>query len=258
MLLNRFNPPLMALAVCAALATPAAHAGLFDDADARRAILDLRQRIDQNTEAQRAAKAEFSAQIDQLKRSLLDLNNQIEQARAENAQLQGQNEQLARDVAEMQRKQKDLQTGLDDRIRKFEPQKVNVEGKDISVEAEEKRQYDDAMELLRKSDYPGTVVALSAFRKRYPSSGYSELVLFWLGNAHYGNRQYKEAIPMFRNLVNTAPDHAKAPEAMLAIANCQAELRDNKGARRTLDELLKLYPKAEAAQAAKERLVTLK
>ena len=100
--------------------------------------------------------------------------------------------------------------------------------------------------------------ALSAFRKRYPASGYNESALFWLGNAQYGVRQYKEAISSFRTLVAGSPDHPKAPEALLAIANCQAELKDSKGARQTIGDLLKAYPKSEAAQAGRERLASLK
>ena len=237
---------------------PAAHAGLFDDDEARRAILDIRQKIDQGAERQRTGQAELTEQINQLKRSLLDLNNQLEQMRGDNARLRGQNEELARAVADMQRKQKDLQSGVDDRMRRFEPQKVSVDGKEFSAEPDEKRQYDEAMELLRKSDFAGTANALTAFRKRYPSSGYGESALFWLGNAQYGSRQYKEAIASFRSLVSAAPDSAKAPEALLAIANCQAELKDTKSARRTIDELLKAYPQSEAAQAGKERLASLK
>jgi tol-pal system protein YbgF len=189
---------------------------------------------------------------------LLDLNNQLEEMRADNAKLRGQNEQLARDVAEMQRKQKDLQSGVDDWIRRFEPQKVTLDGKEFTVEPDEKRQYDDAMELLRKSDFAGASTALIAFRKRWPASGYGESAAFWLGNAQYGNRQYKEAMTTFRALVSAAPDGAKAPEALLAIANCQAELKDGKAARRTLDELVRTYPKSEAAQAGRERLAALK
>ena len=284
---------------------PSAHAGLFDDDEARRAILDIRQRIDQSNEQQRvrlnelkvqlteqvakqseqaakqneqAAKQneqavkqnELAAQqsqrmsermaeeISQIKRSLLDLNSQIDQLRAENAKLRGQGEELARDLSELQRKQKDLQSGVEDRIRKIEPQKASLDGKEFNVEPDEKRQYDEAMELLRKSDFSATATALNTFRKRYPASGYTESVLFWLGNAQYGLRQYKEAILSFRALVSESPDNPKSPEALLAIANCQAELKDQKAARRTIDELLKAYPKSEAAQAGKERLVTLK
>jgi tol-pal system protein YbgF len=178
--------------------------------------------------------------------------------RGDNASLRGQNEELTRVVSELQRRQKDLQAGLDDRIRKMEPQKVSVDGKEFSADPEEKRQYDEAMDLLRKSDFAGTANALSAFRRRYPASGYNESALFWLGNAQYGVRQYKEAITSFRTLVAGSPDHPKAPEALLAIANCQAELKDSKGARATIGELLKNYPKSEAAQAGRDRLASLK
>ena len=254
------RPPALLAAVClgAALFAPAARAGLFDDDEARRAILDIRTKIDQNAERQRASQAQLTEQIDQLKRSLLDLNNQLEQVRGDNAKLRGQNEQLARDLSEVQRKQKDIQSGVEDRLRKFEPQKVTVDGKEFSVDPDEKRQYGEAMELLRKSDFAGTASALSAFQKRYPASGYNESVLFWLGNAQYGTRQYKEAIVSFRALVTAAPDNPKSAEALLAIANCQAELKDAKTARKTIGELIQAYPKSEAAQAGRERLASLK
>ena len=58
--------------------------------------------------------------------------------------------------------------------------------------------------------------------------------------------------------MTSSPDSPHAPEALLAIANCQAELKDTKSARRTIDELTKTYPKSEAAQAGRERLASLK
>jgi TolA-binding protein len=71
-------------------------------------------------------------------------------------------------------------------------------------------------------------------------------------------RDYKEAIATFRAFVAAAPDHPRAPEALLALANSQAEMKDTKGARKTIDDLIKAYPKSEAAQAGKERLASLK
>ena len=257
-----FSGVVALLCLAAALFSPLAQAGIFDDDEARRAILDLRQKLEQSNEQARARQAEQMAQmaeqLSQLKRSLLDLNSQIELLRADNAKLRGQSEQLVRDVTEMQLRQKDLQQGVDDRMRRFEPQKVTADGKEFVVEPDERRQYDEALELLRKGDFPASAAALSAFRKKYPASGYNESVLFWLGNAQYGNRQYAPAIASFRSLVNNAPDHPKAPEALLAIANCQAELKDRAAARRTIDELLRLYPKSEAAQAGRDRLASLR
>ncbi len=248
----------LVVSMASACFAPAAHAGLFDDDEARKAILDLRQKVEQGNEQRTKLSEQMTQQAEQMRRSLLDLNNQLELLRADNAKLRGQNEQLARDVAELQVKQKDMVQSVEDRMRKFEPQKVAVDGKEFAVDAEEKRQYEDAMELLRKGDFAATVNALTAFRKRYPASGYTESALFWLGNAQYGTRQYAPAIASFRTLVSGSPEHMKAPEALLAIANCQAELKDKAAARRTLDELLRTYPKSEAAQAGKERLASLK
>ena len=41
-------------------------------------------------------------------------------------------------------------------------------------------------------------------------------------------------------------------------ANCQAEMKDGKAARRSIEELMKAYPGSEAAQAGKERLASIK
>jgi tol-pal system protein YbgF len=244
--------------VCAALFAPAARAALFEDDDARKAILDLRQRVDLNSEQLKTRLAEQGEQLNQMRRNLLDLSNQIEALRAETAKLRGLNEQLARDVADVQRRQKDLQQGVDERVGKFEPQKVSVDGKEFIAEPDERRLYDDAMATLRKGDFAGAATAFGAFQKRYPKSGYAESVQFWLGNAQYGKRDYAGAMASFRAVVAAAPDGARAPEALLSLANCQLELKDGKGARKTLDDLLRAYPKSEAAQAGRERLASLK
>ena len=62
----------------------------------------------------------------------------------------------------------------------------------------------------------------------------------------------------FRSLISLSPDHLRAPEAVLSIANCQIELKDPRAARKTLEDLLKAYPQSEAALAGKERLARLK
>lgn len=254
--------PALRAFVVAALVAPAAHAGIFDDDEARRAILDLRQKLEQSNEQARARQGEqitqFGDQLSQLKRSLLDLNNQLELLRTDNAKLRGQNEQLARDLAEVQRKQADIQQGVEDRIRKIEPQKVTLEDKEFLADPDEKRQYEEALAAVRKGDYDRAAASLSGLLRRWPNSGYRESALFWLGNAQYGKRDYKEAITSFRTLVSTAPESARAPEALLALANCQAELKDTKGARKTIEELVKSYPRSEAAQAGRERLVSMK
>jgi len=248
-------------AVALLLFAAAAQAQLFPDNEARKAILELRASDEQTGKrlAEMAAvNKDLLDQVQQLRRSLLDLNNQLEALRTDLARQRGSNEQLARDVAELQRQQKDVVQGVNDRIRKLEPQSVSVDGKEFLADAEEKRQYDEAFAFIRGGDFAGAVTAFNAFTRRYPASGYLDSVRFWLGNAYYGKREYKEAIAVFRAFITSAPDHSRVPEAMLAVANTQAEMKDSKGARATLAELLKKYPQSEAAQAGKERLAALK
>jgi tol-pal system protein YbgF len=267
-------------------------AGLFDDEEARKAILELRARLAAVDEASKARDAEAqqaqaqalarqSAQLTQqmtqqmaqqmaqqaaafeelvqtLKRSILDLNGQIEGLKGELARMRGGHEQLTRDVAEVQKRQRDLSQAADDRIARLEPVKVTLDGQDFMAAPDEKRSYDEALAIMRTGDFDKALAAFAAFQRRYPGSGYAEAARFWTANALYGKRDYKEAVAAFRAFVNAAPKHPRAPEALLALANSQAEMKDRPGARKTLDELIKAYPQSEAAQAGKERLATLR
>ena len=262
--------------VTSALWPMTASAGLFDDEEARKAIVELRTRFEQSQQRQaqfeeserKALAAQIADQVEQisvLKRSLLDLNAQMETLRLEMAKLRGADEQLAqvnkdlaRELAELQRKYKDAMAAIDDRIRRLEPQRVSLDGKDAVVDAPEKKAYDEAIGILRKGEFANAATALSAFQKRFPSSAYNGHVQYWLGNALYGKGEVKEAMGIFRTLVSTTPDHPRASEALLALANCQIELKDGKGARKTLEELIANYPQSEAAQAGRERIKQIK
>lgn len=256
-----------------ALAAASAQAGLFDDDEARKAILDLRARVSQAEEALQRTQAELAAsnaqlgermggqlteQVTALRRTLLDLSARIDAMQTEIARLRGTGEQLQRDVSELQRAQKDAHQSFDDRLRKLEPQRVTLDGREFAADPAERRAYDDAVAVMRSGDFGGAVAALSTFVARYPRSGFADTARFWLGNAQYGKRDHKAAIATFRALVSDAPDHPKAPEALLALANSQAEMKETKAARKTIEELIKKYPQSEAAAAGKDRLPSLK
>ena len=238
------------------------NAGLFEDEEARRAILDLRQKFEaykvesvQNMADGVKRASEDSAQM---QRSLLDLQNQLEVLRTELAKLRGQDEQTARDVAEVQHRQKDAAQSLDERLRKLEPSRVAVDGREFMAEIAEKREYEAALGVFRKGDFVNEQVAFVSFLNRYATTGYRSSALFWLGNAQYATKEYKEALASFRALIAHDAEHMRVPESVLAIANSQIEMKDNKAARKTLEELLVNYPDSEAAVAAKDRLARFK
>jgi tol-pal system protein YbgF len=240
-----------ALAAALLCVSMGSQAALYEDDEARRAILDLRQRVEamrQQTDQR------LTDENGQLRRSLLDLQNQIEQMRGDLARMTGQNEQLTRTVSEMQSRQ----TTIDDKLKQSEPSKVSVDGREFTADPKEKADFDAALGVFRSGQFAQAQTAFAEFVKRYPQSGYNASALFWLGNAQYATRNYNEAIANFRSMLSLAPDHAKAPEAVLSIANCQIELKDTRAARRTLEDLTKAYPQSEAAQAGRERLSRLR
>jgi tol-pal system protein YbgF len=248
----------VAAAVACLVASTGASAALFEDDEARRAILELRQRVEQQRLAADRTIEEQRQEIAQLRRSLLELQNQIETLRSEIARLNGQNEQVTRELSEAQRRQRDLAQGVEERLRKVEPSKVSVDGREFIADPTEARDFEAALAIFRKGDFPAAQAAFGDFLKRFPQSGFRPTALFWLGNSQYANRDYRGAIGNFRALLALAPDHPRAAEAVLSVANCQIELKDNAGARKTLDELVKAYPQSEAAAAAKERLSRLR
>ena len=251
---------LAAVALCATL-LPSGNAALFEDDEARRAILEMRQRVDGLQGSQQRTAEEvrrLGEENSQLRRSLLDLQTQIETLRVDQAKLRGQNEQLLRDAADLQRRQKDIAQGVDERLRQFEPVKVTLDGQEFQADPAEKRDFEAALAVFRSGKFPDAGTAFTAFVRQYPRSGYVPSARFWLGNAQYATRDYKEAIGNFKQMLSEAPSHARAPEAALSIANCQIELKDTRTARKTLEDLVRAYPQSEAAGAAKERLSRLK
>lgn len=251
---------LSAIAVACAL-SQGAHAALFEDDEARRAILELRQRVDVLQQANQRSGDDLrrsGEDSSQMRRSLLELQSQIDLLKSDAARLRGQNEQLLRDVSELQRGQKDIAKGVEERLRQVEPAKVTLDGEEFQVQAAEKRDFEAALALFRSGSFAEAQTAFTRFASVYPRSGYMPSARFWLGNAQYANRDYKGAIGNFRALLTSAPNHARAPEALLSIANCQMELKETKGARKTLEDLVSMYPQSEAALAAKERLAQLK
>jgi len=237
-----FSIRAIALAAAVLLST-SAHAALFEDEEARRAILDLRERVERQGQ-----------EIQNFQRSLLEQQNQFEALREETARLRGEKEELTQEL----RRQQELSQGVDDRLKKFEPTKVKVDGVEFIADPAETKAYEDALAVFRKGEFAAASAAFNDFIKRNPKSGYVTSSLFWLGNAQYANREYNNAIKNFNGLLSKAPSHMRAAESMLSVANCQLELKDLKTARKTLADVVKTYPHTEAAAAASERLAKLK
>jgi TolA-binding protein len=137
-----------------------AHAGIFDDDEARRAILEMRQKIDVNRALVDKMAEEQRRAGDASARSLLSLQNQIDALKSDLATSRGQNEQLTRDVSDLQKQQKSISQNVEQRLREVEPAKVSMDGADFSVAPAEQQDFDAALAMFKQGNFAG---AQSAF-----------------------------------------------------------------------------------------------
>lgn len=234
------------VAASALIAGPA-HAGLFDDDQARQAILDLRSKTDS-----------LASQMSAAQRTILDQSNRLDQLNQQIATLRGQNEDLTNQLTTLQKQQKDYYTDLDARLKKFEPQQQTVDGVQGSVQPGETEAFNTASQQFRAGDFKTAAAAFREFIAKYPQSPYQPTAQYWLGNALYAQRDYKGSTAVWQNVVKNYPQHPRAPEALLAIANNQLEQGQKAQARKTLQQIMSQYAGSDVAQSAQTKLGQIK
>jgi tol-pal system protein YbgF len=232
-----------------------AHAGLFDDDEARRQISQIKQDSDA-----RMQKVEASSEA--TSRAQLDLNNQLEQTRQDVAQMRGQIELVTNSDDQTQKRQTELYKDLDGRLRKLETlvaQLVQAQSAPAAAEpkadpAQEARDYEAAINLLRGSKYVDAVSAFKQFIKNWPNSAYLPGAHYWAAAGMMQAHDYDSAKDYYGKVVSNWPDDNLAPDAMLGLSNAYMEDGDLKNAKAVLEKLVAKYPGSDAAKSAKQRL----
>ena len=260
----------IAAAALALGAAGLAHAGLFDDDEARKRIEDLRV-------AKEKSVLEVNERISRLEESVrrigvVELLQQIEGLRAEIARLRGSLEVLANQNEQIQKRQRDFYLDLDSRLKRLEssgpgqalapPPSVAAIAEPGSVPkpatkedlAREVRSYDAASSLFRRNDFASAAEAFRAFLKDFPQSTLAPNATYWIGICQANLKDHKGALATQEGLLAQYPQSPKAPDALLAIAAVQSELGDSGSARNTLEDLIARYPQSEAAGKARTRL----
>lgn len=234
-----------------------AHAGLFDDEEARRQVNDLSIKVNER--------------VDTLSKAQIELLNQIQSLREDNARLRGQLETLQYELESTKKRQQDFYVDLDGRLRKLEtaavaaadaakpadgevPPADAASKKPVVDPATEAREYEAALNLFKANKLKDSANAFEAFAKTYPDSTLTPNAYYWQGNALAAQRDCKRAIDAYRVVVNKWPQNPKAPDSLIAVASCQQELGDAKSAKTTLEAVLIKYPDSPAASTAKQRL----
>ncbi len=213
---------------------------IFSDDEARKAILEMRKSVQASQGA------------------ILDLQNQIEKLRTENAQLRGQIETLQKQTDDLTKNQKTYYQDLDNRLTRFEPQTVEVEGVTGVVQPGERAAYEEALNAFQNNQLKKADTDLNAFIRKYPSSPYLPLALFWSGNTKYALKDYNGSINQLQTLITRFPGHQRVPAAMLTLGNANLESGKKAVAKKVLSDLITKYPDSEASKEAKPIVANIK
>ncbi len=255
--------PLLAVAtVVGLLLSVSAHAGLFDDEEARKQILQLRSQLADSQRTLDARIAELESQA--RNRSIIDLFNQVEILRAEFARLRGQLELLQNEMENTQKRQRDLYVDLDGRLRKVEGQQAEQAARAAAAAAAV------AASAPVASMPPGVVGptaptgatatgAMDPGRAMPPSTvvappaaidPVAEQRAYDQGLDHFRAGRFAEAVTAFQVFTRNFPRSILVPSAQYWIGNSLYATRDFRGAITTQRQLIAQYPDSAKASDA--------
>jgi tol-pal system protein YbgF len=118
-------------------------------------------------------------------------------------------------------------------------------------------EYDAAMALLRRAQYPAAQAAFRAFADAHPTDPRAADALYWSGDIAYSaRRDYASAARAFVELLKKYGKAGRAPESMLKLGLSLIGLGQKQEGCSTLAALPARYPNAApalVARAAAER-----
>lgn len=287
--LGRMGCTLLVLGYVLLLPSQAA-AALFDDDEARKQIVELRNKTEKQQQdtlamldALRKSQQMLEQRIISLEavvkgQGLLDLLTQVEKLNQELSVVKGQLEVATHQLELTQQRQKDLYADMDGRVRKLETgatsmpssaaptteagasaQAAEAAKSSVTMEASnvETRDYLAAQELFKAGKYKEAFDAYDKFLQSYPKSSKAADAQYSLGFVQFSLKNYKASIATQQKLIAQFPDSERAADASYSIANSYIQLSDVEAAKKALKDTVAKYPNSEAAQNAKRRLAAL-
>lgn len=197
--------------------------------------------------------------------SLLDLSQRIEAVNAEVRTLRGRLDELQHELTRAQDQQREMYGDVDRRLTALEGGRAAggagagqpaLGGLPIP-QGDDRANYQAAFDLLKDGKYSEAITGFSQFLATFPTSALADNAQYWLGEAHYVNRQFTEALRHFRTVVDKYPDSRKIPDALLKIGYCNYELKNFSEARSALGQVVSRFGDTTAARLASQRLAKM-
>ncbi|NGZ09029.1 MAG: tol-pal system protein YbgF [Nitrospira sp. LK70] len=134
---------------------------------------------------------------------------------------------------------------------KFEPVQASPDPPD-------RVRYEQVLGLFRDGDLEGARQGFAGFLDDYPNSNLAPNARFWLGESHFGKKEFQRAIDAYDKVEIDYPGSEKVPAAILRKGYAYLALKDRKRASSAFKQVVTLYPKTAEAGKASDKLAQLK
>lgn len=114
--------------------------------------------------------------------------------------------------------------------------------------------YQKAFTALKDGQYADAIKQFKSFVATYPSGELVDNAYYWLGEAHYVNRELGPARDTFRKVTKDYPQSNKVADALLKLGYIEYDAGQYAQAKEILADVGKRYPGSSAAKAAEKRL----
>lgn len=116
------------------------------------------------------------------------------------------------------------------------------------------KSYDEAFVLLKSGQYDKALPAFESFVRQNTQHDLADNGQYWIGEMHYVQRRFTEALVAFNKVLVDWPASDKVPASLLKIGFSFYELEDLPNAKSSLERLIKEYPESSAVTPARQRL----
>lgn len=118
--------------------------------------------------------------------------------------------------------------------------------------------YDAAFLHLKGGQYDKALAGFNGFLQHHSADQLADNAQYWIGEIHYVQRRYPDALVAFNQVLTRFPQSDKVPASLLKIGFSFHELEDLANARMSLERLITDYPGSPAVTLAKQRLKVIK
>ncbi len=199
--------------------------------------------------------AALAAQVDELRQAERLGQRGVREARAD---LSAQLDEIERHLAAVAELQRDSRSRLDRlQARAAEPERIHVATRPDTVLIPTilgEQLYDAALSNALQERYPLAIQEFSDYLERFPQGELADDCQYYIGDCYDAQHSFEAAARAYLKLVKDFPASDRVPQALYKAGAALAELGRVDEAQRTLERVVDEYPFTDEAIRARDAL----